>query len=54
MEPMDVSRQAWCEYLDQILKCKMSKIIFPNRTLEKGERGERKGTCFISLGIVYA
>lgn len=53
-DQMDASRKDWCEYSNQILKCKMSKIIFPNRTHEKRGEEERKGISFNSLEITYA
>lgn len=49
MKPMDISRHAYCECLDQILKSNMSETVFPNRTLEK-DVGREKRSMFISLG----
>ena len=44
-ESTDVSRQAWCDSLDQVLQSNVSEIILPNRTPEKGGRGGETGVC---------
>lgn len=51
MEPVAVSKQASCDYLDQMLKSNVSEIIPANRTLDTGTgAGERKGVCLFHWG----
>lgn len=47
MKPTDISRQAECEYLDQILKSNMSETKRPNRIPEK-EVGRKKRSVYIT------
>lgn len=52
MESTDVSRQAWCDYLDQARKSKMPKIMFqigPWRRRRGGGR-RRTGVCLFLWG----
>lgn len=50
MKPTDISRQAECEYLDQILKSNMSETKRPNRIPEKEVGRKKRSVYFTGAG----